>query len=158
MASRPQPASALISSSSGFFPSALTRLCAEMKDGRDQRKYRIIDFLHEKGVDISLAEVEELAGGDVLGVSAGGADCLNAGTGIRFFPLDALVFIGVQIELNRMLLWLCWGWMLTGCWESKSGQLEEKFLYRHTIASMASRPQPASALISSSSGLSSSLI
>ena len=46
-------------------PSALTRLCAEMKDGRDQRKYRIIDFLHEKGVDISLAEVEELAGGDV---------------------------------------------------------------------------------------------
>jgi hypothetical protein len=24
--------------------------------------------------------------------------------------------------------------MLTGCWESKSGQLEEKFLYRHTIA------------------------
>ena len=48
-------------------PSALTRLCAEMKDGRDQRKYRIIDFLHEKGVDISLAEVEELAGGDVIG-------------------------------------------------------------------------------------------
>ncbi|MDE7218611.1 MAG: PHP domain-containing protein [Oscillospiraceae bacterium] len=48
-------------------PSALTRLCAEMKAGRDQRKSRIIDFLHEKGVDISLAEVEELAGGDVIG-------------------------------------------------------------------------------------------
>lgn len=48
-------------------PSALTKLCAEMKAGRDERKYRIIDFLHEKGVDISLAEVEELAGGDVIG-------------------------------------------------------------------------------------------
>lgn len=48
-------------------PSALTRLCAEMKAGRDERKYRIIDFLHEKGVDISLEEVEELAGGNVIG-------------------------------------------------------------------------------------------
>jgi len=48
-------------------PSALTRLCGEMKAGRDERKYRIIDFLHEKGVNISLAEVEELAGGDVIG-------------------------------------------------------------------------------------------
>lgn len=47
--------------------SALTRLCEEMKTGRDERKYRIIDFLHEKGVDISLAEVEELAGGDIIG-------------------------------------------------------------------------------------------
>lgn len=48
-------------------PSALTKLCTEMKAGRDERKYRIIDFLHEKGVDVSLAEVEELAGGDVIG-------------------------------------------------------------------------------------------
>lgn len=48
-------------------PSAFTKLCAEMKAGRDERKYRIIDFLREKGVDISLAEVEELAGGDVIG-------------------------------------------------------------------------------------------
>ena len=48
-------------------PSALTKLCDEMKAGRDERKYRIIDFLHEKGVDISLAEVEELAGGSVIG-------------------------------------------------------------------------------------------
>lgn len=47
--------------------SPLTRLCAEMKAGRDERKHRIIDFLHEKGVDISLAEVEELAGGDIIG-------------------------------------------------------------------------------------------
>lgn len=48
-------------------PAALTQLCNEMKAGRDERKYRIIDFLHEKGVDISLEEVEELAGGDVIG-------------------------------------------------------------------------------------------
>lgn len=48
-------------------PSALTRLCSEMRAGRDERKYRIIDFLHEKGVDISLEEVEALAGGDVIG-------------------------------------------------------------------------------------------
>lgn len=46
---------------------ALTKLCAEMKGGRDERKYRIIDFLHEKGIDVSLTEVEELAGGDVIG-------------------------------------------------------------------------------------------
>lgn len=38
-----------------------------MKAGRNERKYRIIDFLHEKGVDISLEEVEKLAGGDVIG-------------------------------------------------------------------------------------------
>ena len=47
-------------------PSPLTELCQKMKDGRDERKYRIIDVLREKGVDISLAEVEELAGGDII--------------------------------------------------------------------------------------------
>lgn len=46
---------------------ALTRLCAGLKVGRDERKYRIIDFLKEKGVPISLPEVEELAGGGVIG-------------------------------------------------------------------------------------------
>lgn len=45
----------------------LRELCAEMKRGRDERKYRIIEFLREKGVDISLAEVEELAGGGIIG-------------------------------------------------------------------------------------------
>ena len=44
----------------------LRELCAEMKRGRNERKYRIIEFLREKGVDISLLEVEELAGGDVI--------------------------------------------------------------------------------------------
>lgn len=41
----------------------LRELCAEMKQSRNERKHRIIAFLREKGVDISLAEVEELAGG-----------------------------------------------------------------------------------------------
>ena len=45
----------------------LRELCAEMKQSRNERKYRIIEFLREKGVDISLAEVEELAGGGVIG-------------------------------------------------------------------------------------------
>lgn len=44
----------------------LTALCDQMRQSRDERKYRIIDFLHEKGVNISLAEVEELAGGDII--------------------------------------------------------------------------------------------
>jgi len=46
--------------------SALSKLCAEMRRSRDERKFRIIDFLHEKGVNISLAEVEELAGGNII--------------------------------------------------------------------------------------------
>ena len=45
----------------------LSRLCAKLRDGRDERKYKIIDFLREKGVEIDLAEVEKLAGGDVIG-------------------------------------------------------------------------------------------
>lgn len=51
-----------------FSPQAkgLRQLCTQLKQGRDERKYRMIDFLREKGVDISLAEVEELAGGDVI--------------------------------------------------------------------------------------------
>ena len=53
----------------GFAPAApgLRELCAWMKQGRDERKYRIIDFLREKGLEITLAEVEELAGGDIIG-------------------------------------------------------------------------------------------
>ncbi len=53
----------------GFSPGApgLRKLCGELKRGRDERKYRIIDFLHEKGIDISLTEVQELAGRGVIG-------------------------------------------------------------------------------------------
>lgn len=44
----------------------LARLCEQFRAGRDDRKYKIVDFLREKGVDIDLAEVEELAGGEVI--------------------------------------------------------------------------------------------
>ena len=44
----------------------LSRLCEKLRAGRDDRKYRIVDFLREKGADIDLAEVEELAGGEVI--------------------------------------------------------------------------------------------
>lgn len=45
----------------------LARLCEKFRAGREERKYKIIDFLREKGARIDLAEVEELAGGDVIG-------------------------------------------------------------------------------------------
>ena len=44
----------------------LCTLCRKLVGGRDERKYRIIEFLKEKGVFIDLAEVEELAGGEVI--------------------------------------------------------------------------------------------
>ena len=44
----------------------LARLCEKFRAGRDERKYKIVDFLREKGVDIDLNEVEELAGGEVI--------------------------------------------------------------------------------------------
>lgn len=47
--------------------SALSALCMEMKAGRDERSGRIIRFLREQGVDIPLSEVEELAGGKIVG-------------------------------------------------------------------------------------------
>lgn len=52
----------------GFSPDApkLAELCWKLKDGRDERKYRIVDFLKEKGVPVSLEEVEALAGGEII--------------------------------------------------------------------------------------------
>lgn len=47
-------------------PCPLTQLCEKLRIGRDERKYRILDFLKEKGVDLSLQEVEEAAGGNVI--------------------------------------------------------------------------------------------
>ena len=44
----------------------LLELCRKLLDGRNERKYRIIDFLKEKGIDISLDEVEAVAGGAVI--------------------------------------------------------------------------------------------
>lgn len=53
----------------GFAPEApaLSALCRELKEGRDQRAPRIISFLEEQGARISLSEVEELAGGQIVG-------------------------------------------------------------------------------------------
>lgn len=47
-------------------PSPLAELCEALRRGRDERKYRIVDFLAEKGVQIPLDEVEALAGGGVV--------------------------------------------------------------------------------------------
>lgn len=44
----------------------LARLCEKLRAGRDDRKHRIVDFLREKGVEVDLPEVEELAGGEVI--------------------------------------------------------------------------------------------
>ena len=44
----------------------LAHLCEKFRAGRDDRKHRIVDFLREKGVDIDLAEAEEIAGGEVI--------------------------------------------------------------------------------------------
>jgi len=46
---------------------SLAALCQDMKTGRDERSLRIITFLREKGMDIPLNEVEELAGGNIVG-------------------------------------------------------------------------------------------
>jgi len=45
---------------------ALTALCRAMKEGRDQRGPRLAAYLREKGMDISLDEVNEIAGGKIL--------------------------------------------------------------------------------------------
>lgn len=52
----------------GYSPDApvLRELCQKMKESRDERKYRIIRFLKEKGICISLEEVEEIAGGNII--------------------------------------------------------------------------------------------
>lgn len=44
----------------------LSRLCEKFRAGRNERKYKIADFLREKGVKVDLSEVEELAGGEVI--------------------------------------------------------------------------------------------
>lgn len=44
----------------------LARLCEQFRAGRDERKYRIVDFLRGKGVELDLAEVEEIASGEVI--------------------------------------------------------------------------------------------
>lgn len=53
----------------GIDPEApeLAALCQEMRRGRDERSLRMVRFLKEQGVEIALSEVEELAGGSIVG-------------------------------------------------------------------------------------------
>lgn len=46
--------------------SELDTLCRKLQASRNERKYRIVDFLAEKGIHIDLAEVEALAGNNVI--------------------------------------------------------------------------------------------
>ena len=45
----------------------LTELCEQFKSGRDERKFRILDYLRENGFELVLEEVEDLAKGDIVG-------------------------------------------------------------------------------------------
>lgn len=50
----------------GFDPAGLEPLCQRLRDSRNDRKYRILDFLREKGCPLTLEEVEAIAGGTVI--------------------------------------------------------------------------------------------
>ena len=41
-------------------------MCATFQRDRDERKYRILDYLREKGMPLSLEEVEMQAGGGLI--------------------------------------------------------------------------------------------
>ena len=45
----------------------LQELCSRFQQGREEKKLLLLDFLHSKGLDITLEEVEGLAGGKVIG-------------------------------------------------------------------------------------------
>ncbi len=51
-----------------FSPAApvLRELCEEMRRGRDERKYRLLALLREQGVELTLREVEDIAGGAII--------------------------------------------------------------------------------------------
>ncbi len=53
----------------GIDPQApeLQTLCSRMRERRDERNPRIIEFLRKKGLTISLDEVREMAGGVIIG-------------------------------------------------------------------------------------------
>lgn len=50
----------------GFDPAGLAPLCRKLKAGRDERKYRILDFLAGRGCPLTLEEVEAIAGGSII--------------------------------------------------------------------------------------------
>lgn len=45
----------------------LQNLCHRMKTRRDERSQRLLAFLRGKGIELSLSEVTEIAGGDIIG-------------------------------------------------------------------------------------------
>lgn len=45
----------------------VTELCRRMKTRRDERTERLLAFLKQKGIELTAAEVEEMAGGDIIG-------------------------------------------------------------------------------------------
>lgn len=47
--------------------SPLAELCHRMKTRRDERTERLLAFLRQKGVELTISEVEEMAGGDIIG-------------------------------------------------------------------------------------------
>lgn len=53
----------------GVSPEApmLTELCEKFRVGRDERKFRILDYLGANGFELTLEEVEELAQGNIIG-------------------------------------------------------------------------------------------
>lgn len=53
----------------GIEPEApgLEELCRRMKARRDERTNRLLAFLREKGVELTAAEVEDAAGGEIIG-------------------------------------------------------------------------------------------
>ena len=41
-------------------------MCNKLERSRNERKYRIINYLNEKGIDVSLSDVEKVAGGNII--------------------------------------------------------------------------------------------
>ncbi len=50
----------------GFDSAGLAFLCRQLKCSRNDRKYQIIAFLQEKGLKVTVEEVEEIVGGDIV--------------------------------------------------------------------------------------------
>lgn len=48
-------------------PEPLSEMIARLKAGRNERKYKIADYLHSKGIDFPISDVEALAKGGVVG-------------------------------------------------------------------------------------------
>lgn len=48
-------------------PGPLQALCHRLQQGREEKKHLLLDFLRSKGLEITLEEVEEIAGGKIIG-------------------------------------------------------------------------------------------